>query len=79
MLVLHSVRVLSYGISLKLDPVLFKSEFMILLIFSPVGVWLAQPIGQKLIDRQVDLLIKVLLTAIGIRSLINGLLNYLSF
>lgn len=76
MLVLHLVRLMSYGFTLSLDPMAFSHELVILLLVSPFGVWLARPVGKKLTDHQVDVIIKILLTLIGLRSVIHGLGSY---
>ncbi len=77
-LALHTARVGAYTGAAGIDYGEHGSALALMAVAVLIGLFLARPIGKRVSDRQLDLLIKGLLTLIGMKGLLSGLAGYLT-
>lgn len=75
-LALHISRVSAYVGAVGIHYSDHSVELGLMMVAAVIGIFLARPIGKKISDRQLDIVLKALLTLIGLQNLIVGIKNY---
>jgi len=74
-LLLHLSRVTSYVTIVGLNVDRYRWDIVVMVTAVFVGIALTRPVAKHITDRQLDTTLKWLLTLMGLRSLISGLLG----
>lgn len=75
-LMLHFSRIGAYFGAVGINYAAHSLELSCMVVAAVVGIVIARPLGAKISDRQLDLVLKVLLTAIGVQNLIRGMWQF---
>ena len=75
-LILHLARIGSYAGVVGLDLQKYGVEMVLMVIAAVLGIYLSRPMGRHITDRQLDTILKVLLTSIGTKNVASGLVGY---
>lgn len=78
LLILHVARIGSYAGAVGVNLSHYKTELILMIIATIVGLFLARPVGKKISDQQLDIVLKVLLTLLGTKNLFMGMYRYLA-
>lgn len=76
-LLLHVSRVSAYIGAVGIHYTEHSLELGVMMTAAVIGIFLARPIGKKISDKQLDVVLKVLLTAIGLQNLCIGTYSYI--
>ena len=76
--VLHISRISAYIGAVGIDYAQHSLELTLMMIAAVIGIFLARPLGKKISDQQLDVVLKVLLTIIGGHNLVRGLWDYIT-
>jgi uncharacterized membrane protein YfcA len=75
-LLLHLSRVTSYVTVVGLNFSNYQWDIAVMVVAVFAGIALTRPVGRHITDKQLDVLLKVLLTIMGVKNVVSGLVTY---
>lgn len=76
-LILHLARIGSYAGVVGLDLEKYGVEMVLMIAAAIFGIYLSRPVGKRITDQQIDVILKVLLTIMGLKNVATGIVGYL--